>query len=218
MSEPLPAPTTADSSSSDSPPHGSERPGVAGWKIVTFVIGGGVLVAGVTLGYHMFQSGRVLGFFGTDAVRTIQRADQAVVYVPADADYAGEGVVEQGGLRWRPFAPGGEGEPPRNETVGRGWVHVHPAFLAAESYFWDEHPPVESLEPDALVRFARSADDSTVDVYLDWEAASLYVAGQDRALRMTEKKRDSLRTYLLREEEGETQESATGIAPGDGGE
>jgi hypothetical protein len=182
---------------------------------VVFVIGGGVLVAGVTLGYHMFQSGRVLGFFGTEAVQTIQRADQATVYVPADADYAGAGIVERGGLRWRPFAPGDDGKAPRNETKGRSWVHVHPAFLAAESYYWDEHPPVASLEPDAFVRFNRESDDSTVDVYLDWEAASLYVADQDRALRMTEKKRDALRTYLLRAEDGESaeQESAAHAAP-----
>lgn len=211
MSDLPPPPPTAESSASDRSSPGAERPGVAGWKIVVFVIGGGVLVAGVTLGYHMFQSGRVLGFFGTEAVQTIQRADEATVYVPADAAYAGADTIQQGGLRWRPFAPGDDGEPPRNETKGRSWVHVHPAFLAAESYFWDEHPSVASLEPDAFVRFRRNSDDSTVDVYLDWEAASLYVAGQDRALRMTEKKRDALRTYLLRAEEGESFEPQSAV-------
>lgn len=189
----------ADSSTSEPPVYASERPGVAGWKIVTFVIGGGVLVAGITLGYHMFQSGRVIGFFGRDAVQTIQRADDATVYVPADAEYSRADAIEQGGLRWRPFSPGTNDETPRNETEGRGWVHVHPAFLAAESYFWDDFPPVDSLEPDAFVRFARAAEGPTVDVYLDWEAASIYVAGQDRGLRMTEKKRDALKAYLLRE-------------------
>jgi hypothetical protein len=192
---------SVDSPATESGAYASERPGVAGWKIVTFVIGGGVLVAGVTLGYHMFQSGRVIGFFGREAVQTIQRADRATVYVPADAEYAGADAIEQEGLRWRPFSPGENGEPPRNETEGRGWVHVHPAFLAAESYFWDKFPPVDSLEPDAFVRFAREADGSTVDVYLDWEAAALFVAGQDRGLRMTEQKRDALKSYLLRTEE-----------------
>jgi hypothetical protein len=180
---------------------------------VTFVIGGGVLVAGVTLGYHMFQSGRVISFFGSEAVQTIQRADQATVYVPADADYAGGDAVDEGGLRWKPFAPGETGEPTRNETEGRSWVHVHPAFLAAESYYWDEHPPVASLEPDAFVRFARTADGSTVDVYLDWEAASLYVADQERALRMTEKKRDSLKTYLLRPQDEPAEKATAAEAP-----
>lgn len=198
MSDPQNPDRLPDAPSTGSPAYPSERPGIAGWKIVTFVIGGGVLVAGITLGYHMFQSGRVLGFFGSEAVQTIQRADQATVYVPADAGYAGADAVEQGGLRWRPFAPGQNGEPPRNETQGRGWVHVHPAFLASESYFWDKFPPVDSLEPDAFVRFARESDDSSVDVYLDWEAATLYAAGQERGLRMTEKKRDALKTYLLR--------------------
>jgi hypothetical protein len=202
MSEPQNADRPIDPSASASRDAAPDRQGVAGWKIVTFVIGGGVLVAGVTLGYHMYQSGRVIGFFGREAVQTIQRADRATVYVPADAEYSGPDAIEQGGLRWRPFAPGENGEPPRNETEGRGWVHIHPAFLAAESYFWDEFPPVDSLEPDAFVRFAR-ADGSTADVFLDWEAASLYVAGQDRGLRMTEQKRDALREYLLRAEEYE---------------
>lgn len=205
MSDPENADRQAPSAKPVPPSYPSERPGVAGWKIVTFVIGGGVLVAGITLGYHMFQSGRVIGFFGSEAVQTIQRADDATVYVPADAGYAGEDAIEQGGLRWRPFVQESTGEgkhgPPRNETQGRGWVHVHPAFLAAESYYWDKFPPVDSLEPDAFVRFAREDDGSTVDVYLDWDAASLYVAGQDRGLRMTEKKRDALKTYLLRMEE-----------------
>ena len=101
---------TQDSESpASSPPVSPEPRGVAGWKIVAFVIGGGVLIAGITLGYQMYQSSRVIGFFGSDAIRTIQRADEAIVYVPADAEYAGADVVEQGGLRWRPFAPGETG-------------------------------------------------------------------------------------------------------------
>ena len=214
-------PPSASPPDSEAPSGGFERPGVAGWKIVAFVIGGGVLLAGLTLGYQMFQSSRVIGFFGPERIRTIQRADLAIVYVPADADYQGDDAIEQEGLRWRPFAlapkgaPGEAGKLPRNEVDRRGWVHVHPAFLASESYFWDEFPPVTTLEPDAFVRFRDRAgkdggDGTPVDVYLDWEAAALYAAGQDRALRMTEAKRDALKTFLVRPADETNSEQVAG--------